>query len=385
MRSAFRAPRRRRRPSWDHFIPIVADAAQLYMGLRNQPRPLDWIAFATRTAALGVRAHAQFKTLKAPSPWEYFDDDEDYGDWTEIPYDFRALVMRYVEGVSFDDAWWDGDPSSDRIALGHVDGHAVGWLQSSQQEIEDGPYIRRGNEAETYAAVGRAAWRTLGTDAVVFGPRGLVADPLGGCPFRPSAQTRQLLRRLLQFRRAGINRSVLLVGPPGTGKSHAIRALAHGLRLRTLRVEVSALLDSGKQDRDEVNEGLDTLVSMLAPGVLVLDDIDRIGSDARLLRFLEEASAARRIVLASANGTSNMLGALLRPGRFDEVVTFDKLDRSLLEEMLGADADLAPRLEPLPMAYAREFVVRRDVLGRAAAEAELDSLVERAKRTAEAD
>ena len=66
---------------------------------------------------------------------------------------------------------------------------------------------------------------------------------------------------------------------------------------------------------DEVGASLDTLVKILRPGAVVLDDIDRVGKDARLLRFLEESSAEGRLVLASANCTATMLGALLRPGR----------------------------------------------------------------------
>ena len=135
---------------------------------------------------------------------------------------------------------------------------------------------------------------------------------------------------------------------------------------------------------EEVREGLDTLVKMLDPQAVILDDIDRVGTDVRLLRFLEEAAAVGRIVLASANGTSTMLGALRRPGRFDEVVRYERLDRALLESMLGRQADLADRLEELPMAYVREFIARVDVLGRQAAVAELAGLEERAKATSSA-
>jgi SpoVK/Ycf46/Vps4 family AAA+-type ATPase len=79
---------------------------------------------------------------------------------------------------------------------------------------------------------------------------------------------------------------------------------------------------------------------------------------------------------------ADMIGALLRPGRFDEVVTFDSLDRELLVELLGTDADLADQLEGLPIAYVREFVARLRVLGRNAALEELAELTERVRAAA---
>jgi SpoVK/Ycf46/Vps4 family AAA+-type ATPase len=244
-----------------------------------------------------------------------------------------------------------------------------------QARVVDGPYVLRNAEHETYAAVGRAVWRRLGTDHVTYGPGGLARDR-SETGRTMSRLTRELLDRLVAFRREGFARSILLVGPPGTGKSHAIRSIAAALGLSTLRVELAALLDDARRlaRDDEVGASLDTLVKMLAPGAIVLDDIDRVGKDVRLLRFLEECAAAGRIVLASANCTEKMIGALLRPGRFDEIVAFDRLDRELLVELLGADADLAKRLDGLPIAYVREFVARLRVLGRKAAIRELEEL-----------
>lgn len=77
-----------------------------------------------------------------------------------------------------------------------------------------------------------------------------------------------------------------------------------------------------------------------------------------------------------------MLGALLRPGRFDDIVTFDTLDRELLAELLGPHADLADRLQDLPIAYVREFIARLSVLGRDAALNELEELAARVRAAA---
>ena len=347
----------------------------------------DWTSFAIQAAALGVKTHAALRALGSRSPWDYFDDDGPESEWILVPQEFRSLVMRHVENPVADEATWDGEPSAERVVLGHVDGHAVGWIQSGDNaRLSDGPFVRRGVETETFAAVGRAVWATLSDAHLSFGATGLTRDLVTTRGTKRSRQAAELLARIARFRKSGHSRSVLLVGPPGTGKSHAIRSISHGLGVSTLRVELAALLDKREAPRvEEVQDGLETLVRMLDPEAIVLDDIDRVGGDVRLLRFLEEAAAAGRIVLASANGTSDMLGALLRPGRFDEVVHFEHLERDLVESLLGADADLADRVETLPMAYVREFVLRLQVLGRETALKELPALEARAAKTRLAD
>ncbi|MEM1034126.1 MAG: ATP-binding protein [Myxococcota bacterium] len=384
MRSPIRAPTKPAPSGWSQWLPLVADAARLVKGLRDRPRAVDWLALAVEAAHLGVRAQAQVGGGPGRCAWDYFDDDGPTAEWVEVPLAFQALVMRYVEGISFDETYWGRESHAPRVVVAHVDGHAVGWVQAAgEHDVVDGPYVRRGVEAETYAAVGRAAWASLGTEHLSYGPYGLVPDRFEDDGGPRSALADKLLARIQAFRIRGRARSVLLVGAPGTGKSHAIRSIAHALDATTLRVEVAALLDQaeGPSD-DDLKQGLDTLVTMLDPGVIVLDDIDRAGTDVRLLRFLEDASQSGRVVLASANRTAQMLGALLRPGRFDEVVRYEQLDRRLLEQILDGHAHLVPRVAHLPMAYVREFVARIDVLGEAHALAELEELEARARTTA---
>jgi hypothetical protein len=380
MRTRAPAPQRRKHHNFNRALPLVAEAGKILMDLRDKPTRMDWLATAVRTIALAVKVHAEHRSNAAPSPWEFFDSDGPDDEWIEVPDEFRRLVLDHVVDLVFDETHWDGDPYSNRIVLATTESERVGWMQSASDRLVDGPYVRRDRESETYAAIGRAVWHRLGTEHVAYGPRGLVRDRFEVHGATTSAQARALRERLAAFRDKGFARSVLLVGPPGTGKSHAIRSIAAALGLSTLRVELAALLDTERiANDDEVGASLDTLVKILRPGAVVLDDIDRVGKDARLLRFLEESSAEGRLVLASANCTATMLGALLRPGRFDEIVVFDKLDLDLLRDLLGPDADLADRLDDLPIAYVREFIARLRVLGRTAALCELEALGERVR------
>jgi hypothetical protein len=380
MRTRAHAPKRRRQTALIQSMPLLAELGRLVLLLRDRPTPMQWLAAGVRLAALGVVAHAELRSLQAPSPWRYFDAEGPDDEWIEVPPEFRGLVLGHAVDMQFDETHWDGEAGSDRIVLARIEGYPVGWLQSPSAQLVDGPYVQRRTEAEIYAALGRAAWQRLGTTRVAYGSDGLARDPFLASAGPVSAHTRALIERMAAFRQQGLARSVLLVGPPGTGKSHAIRTIASALGVTTLRVELGALLDRHARTRGEPDAGtsLDTLTKMMDPRTLVLDDIDRVGQDARLLRFLEQASAAGRFVLASANCTEKMIEALLRPGRFDEIVTFDRLDPDLLVHLLGPDADLAPELGGLPIAYVREFVARVRVLGREKALAELEHLRARA-------
>lgn len=389
MRSPLRARLRRKPSKYARFLPLVGDAARLLKTVRDQPRAIDWLSFGLQAVALGVRTRDAVRAQRVRSPWLFFDDDGPESEWVRVEREFESLVLRHVEHPAVEESTWDGESESDRAVLGHVDGHVVGWIQAaSDPRVLDGPFVRRGAEGATLAAVGRAIWSSFEERHLSFGAQGLTKDPLVGntASTARSAQANALLQRIARFRAAGVPRSVLLVGPPGTGKSHAIRSIAQGLELSTLRIELAALLDRQRaHGAEEVQDHLETLVRMLAPEAIVIDDIDRVGTDVRLLRFLEEASAAGRIVLGSANGTSDMLGALLRPGRFDEVVPYEQLDEDVLARMLGEHRDLLKRVQPLPMAYVREFVLRVQVLGRDAALEELASLEKRAAQTRRSD
>jgi hypothetical protein len=129
-----------------------------------------------------------------------------------------------------------------------------------------------------------------------------------------------------------------------------------------------------------VLDGLGTLLEVLEPGAIILDDLDRVEAGGRLLHFLELAARTCRLVLATANCPERMMGAALRPGRFDEIVRVEHLDPEVLASLLAPDLDLLDRFRALPVAYVTEYVKRRRVLGRAQALAELDEVSSRARR-----
>lgn len=197
------------------------------------------------------------------------------------------------------------------------------------REVGDGPYVWVGDHERFAAIFADLVWsREGGADlqltarkSAYGGPAtftmssiGLPGDYVDG---DEKGAVVGVLKRCCAFSAVGMTRNVLFYGPPGTGKTTLARALARRLgNGRALRVEAEALETAGV---------LPTLqfVAVLRPRVLLFDDLDRcMGHVVELLHALEQGNAALGGV--AIVGTINVIDAvdpaLLRPGRFDEVV-----------------------------------------------------------------
>lgn len=115
----------------------------------------------------------------------------------------------------------------------------------------------------------------------------------------------------------GLNRSILLHGLPGTGKT------TMGARLADkLGGPLFALPPSVYGKSEDARGALLEICSIIRPSVLLLDDLDRISDPVRLLSFMEMANRfqKRLLVVATANDITKLPDALRRPGRFDRQI-----------------------------------------------------------------
>ena len=141
-----------------------------------------------------------------------------------------------------------------------------------------------------------------------------------------------------QARRLPFRRGYLFHGPPGNGKTSAIRAMLNGGRLDGY----SIALFSEKTD-DYHLERMFQLAASNAPSLIVLEDIDRAFpqipsqlaptkvSLSHLLNCLDGLGTQEGVVvIATANDPTALDPAILkRPGRFDRVVEFPAPDGGL--------------------------------------------------------
>jgi AAA+ superfamily predicted ATPase len=120
-------------------------------------------------------------------------------------------------------------------------------------------------------------------------------------------------------------RGVLLLGPPGNGKTHAVKALINVLGKPCLYVKSFATRQTtdGWSIRQVFGRARES-----APCVLVLEDLDSLITDKNRSFFLNELDgfAANRgiLTLASTNHPDRLDPAIVnRPSRFDRKFHFD--------------------------------------------------------------
>jgi SpoVK/Ycf46/Vps4 family AAA+-type ATPase len=143
---------------------------------------------------------------------------------------------------------------------------------------------------------------------------------------------------------------LLLVGPPGTGKTMTASALAGELRLPLFTVQLEALFS---RFLGETAAKLRLLFDQIAQtrGVYLLDEFDAIGArrgepndvgEVRrvlnsILSFMEEPNSTDSLVLSATNHVQILDDALAR--RFDEVIEYGLPDknaaRALVERRMG--------------------------------------------------
>jgi len=150
-------------------------------------------------------------------------------------------------------------------------------------------------------------------------------------------------------------RKIMLVGPPGTGKTMSAQVLAHELRLRLHTIQVDRLVT---KFMGETSAKLRQIFDLMQrePGVYLFDEFDAIGGERMLendvgemrrvlnsfLQFIEQ-DTSDSLIVAATNSPKLLDRALFR--RFDDVLYFrlpEKEDRKRLAgNVLGSF--LAPR------------------------------------------
>lgn len=139
-------------------------------------------------------------------------------------------------------------------------------------------------------------------------------------------------------------RKLLLVGPPGSGKTMTASALAGELKLPLLAVRLDGLITKFLgESAAKLRQVFDSM--LVTRGVYLFDEFDAIGSDRMrpnevgemrrvlnsFLQFLE-TDESDSIILAATNHQAMLDPALFR--RFDDVVRYSAPDRGQTEELI---------------------------------------------------
>lgn len=143
-----------------------------------------------------------------------------------------------------------------------------------------------------------------------------------------------------RYQRLGISwrRGALLIGPPGNGKTHCVRALVKELAVSSLYVQsLSHQYFTPEQMWHKVFDR----ARGLRPCVLVLEDLDSLVTDENRSFFLNQLDGFEQnhglIVLATTNHPDRIDSAIIdRPSRFDRKYHFDLPTMNERSEYLGS-------------------------------------------------
>ena len=130
-------------------------------------------------------------------------------------------------------------------------------------------------------------------------------------------------------------KGVLLFGPPGTGKTMLMRAIANDIRAGFYLVRTPNLVSGIPGDTEKRLSNIFAIASKNAPCILFFDEIDSIARSrsqgnvdevhrqmlSELLIQLDGFQRLKSVVVVGATNVPNVIDpAVLRPGRFDKII-----------------------------------------------------------------
>ncbi|KAF9548509.1 hypothetical protein EC957_006322 [Mortierella hygrophila] len=332
--------------SWFYVSIVVQDGDQLYNWLS------DWISERPLTKSI---RHLSAKTVwpENDDDLDYFDDGEEErpklvyapGSGTHVLYHmgYKVSVSRDTpeQGTSNEDSQQTRILKKESITISTV-GWDMSLLKMIVQDAMDKSYKKRAGKTTIYST---QPFDNYWSNAETRAPRAFHSVILA------KGLKEELLSDITMFRKSarwyhdrGIpyRRGYLLHGPPGTGKTSFIVALAGHLRMNVCIVNLGI---SGFNDK-QLNQLLNS-----APrnSILLMEDVDaalvkrKAGKDQEgennvtlsgILNSLDGITAQEgSVVFMTTNHIRKLAPALIRPGRCDRKLLFDYADEHQIRGM----------------------------------------------------
>jgi len=186
------------------------------------------------------------------------------------------------------------------------------------------------------------------------------------------------------FERAAIKppKGILLTGPPGCGKTLVAKAIANESRVNFISVKGPSLLSKYVGESERGVREVFKKARQAAPCIAFFDEIDALiptrsagGSDSHvservLAQFLAELDGVEELkgvlVLGATNRPDMIDPAVLRPGRFDEVVEIPLPDERARREIFAVHLrgkPLASGIDSGKLAARTEGLSGADIAG----------------------
>jgi len=178
-------------------------------------------------------------------------------------------------------------------------------------------------------------------------------------PAMPATKHSELADKLTSvidaFIKDGKNRSMFFHGPPGTGKTTLAYTILNKLDYRTIVFSANNKLCTFDLIRD--------IIDLMKIEAVIIDDFDQFSESNKSLDMLELFNKRLKVLIGIANSLKDFHPAILRPGRFDERILVDQLDKTCIEEVLGElSTRYYERVKHFPIAYVSELAKKSKFL-----------------------
>lgn len=160
-------------------------------------------------------------------------------------------------------------------------------------------------------------------------------DKVGGLALVKRFFKRSVINPIRDGRLYRVPKGVLMVGPPGTGKSLIAQAVAKEAGINAVALNLARILGQYVGNTERNLEKALMAIRSLAPTIVFVDEIDQTVSRSsgesgvnsrvfkRLLEFMADPTLRGQVVwLAASNRPDLIDSALKRPGRFDTIIPF---------------------------------------------------------------
>ena len=212
----------------------------------------------------------------------------------------------------------------------------------SQEKLKPGSRVALNQDNLAVIELLTDAWDPMVSGAEMDEKPSVRYSDLGGLD-EQILQVRESIEMPLEspelFQKVGISppKGVLLVGPPGCGKTMLAKAVANHTKASFIRMVGSELAQKYIGEGGRLVRELFSLAKEKSPAIIFLDEIDAIGAKRldsatsgdrevqrtlmQLLAELDGFDALENVKIIAATNRPDILDdALLRPGRFDRII-----------------------------------------------------------------
>lgn len=309
--------------------------------------------------------------------YDFFDENI----WTNpFPHDFTTTVMEVLR--VFPHELIKTETSGYNIIIVTIPKIGkVGWTANKWRK-PDKIFVECENSPKITAFVKTLLWEKHKNNALVLSRNAVLTpnedrltlkiDEINDTHESEMATT--ISKNLSRAFEVNESRSLMLYGPPGTGKSTLARTIIKTLNLRSFRLRVE---DIELLEPTTIFE----IVNTFKPDAIILDDFDRCRNSELLLEAIEYFHRNVKLVIATVNDQNRLSQALLRPGRFDELIVVDKMDDAVIRTILGPEnEELFNDVHEWPVSFIHELNKRCKFMSKNDAVASITELAKRVNK-----